>query len=93
MLGDKIIIEKQHKDAGRLIGQKILHSIRNFQNKFILTISGESGSGKSETATALSEFLTKSDIYNLILRQDDYFIYPPKTNNLMRRKDQKIQSS
>ena len=87
MLGDKIIIEKQHKDAGRLIGQKILHSIKTFQNKFILTISGESGSGKSETATALSEFLTQSSISNVILRQDDYFIYPPATNNFMRRED------
>ena len=59
MLGDKIIIKKQHKDAARIIGHKILHSIRNFQNKLIVTISGESGSGKSETATALSEFLNQ----------------------------------
>ncbi len=87
MLGDKIIIEKQHKDAGKIIGYQILHSTKNFQNKFIITIAGESGSGKSETATALSEFLTESGISNVILRQDDYFIYPPKTNNFMRRKD------
>ena len=87
MLGDKIIIEKQHKDAGKIIGRQILHSTKNFQNKFTITIAGESGSGKSETATALSEFLTESGISNVILRQDDYFIYPPKTNNFMRRKD------
>jgi uridine kinase len=89
MLGDKILIEQQHKDASAIIGHHILHSMEGFQSKFTITISGESGSGKSETATALSEFLTKSDIYNVILRQDDYFIYPPKTNNLMRRKDKK----
>ena len=87
MLGDKIIIKKQHKDAARIIGKKILHSIRNFQNKLIVTISGEPGSGKSETATALSEFLNQNSISNSILRQDDYFVYPPKTNNFMRRED------
>tara|TARA_B100001093_G_scaffold250881_1_gene240325 strand:- start:822 stop:1469 length:648 start_codon:yes stop_codon:yes gene_type:complete len=87
MLGDKIIIKRQHKDAARIIGKKILHSISNFQNKFIVTISGESGSGKSETATALSEFLNQNSISNVILRQDDYFVYPPKTNNFMRRED------
>ena len=59
MLGDKIIIKKQHKDAARIIGNKILHSIRNFQNKLIVTISGESGNRNSETATALSEFLNE----------------------------------
>ena len=89
MLGDKIIIEKQHKDAGGIIGRYILDSMEQFQGKSTITISGESGSGKSETATALSEFLTKCDISNVILRQDDYFIYPPKTNNYMRRKDEK----
>ena len=89
MLGDKIIIEKQHKDAGGIIGRHILDSMERFQGKSTITISGESGSGKSETATALSEFLTKCDISNVILRQDDYFIYPPKTNNYMRRKDEK----
>ena len=74
MLGDKIIIEKQHKDAGGIIGRYILDSMEQFQAKSTITISGESGSGKSETATALSEFLTKCDIPNAILRQDDYFI-------------------
>ena len=87
MFGDKIIIEQQHKDAGGIIGLHILSSMEGFQGKFMITISGESGSGKSETATALSQSLTKSKISNVILRQDDYFVYPPKTNNFMRRKD------
>ena len=89
MLGDKIIIEKRHKDAGAVIGRHILNSMELFQSKSTITISGESGSGKSETATALSEYFNKFDVPNVILRQDDYFIYPPKTNNYMRRKDKK----
>ena len=56
MLGDKIIIEKRHRDAGEIIGHFMLNSTQSLQTKYTITISGESGSGKSETATALSEF-------------------------------------
>ena len=87
MLCDKILIEKRHRDAGKIIGLFMLNSIKGLQTKYTMTISGESGSGKSETATALSEFFTKNDIPNVILRQDDYFIYPPITNNFKRRKE------
>ena len=86
MLGDKILIEKRHRDAGEIIGLFMLNSIKGLQTKYTMTISGET-SGKSETATALSEFFTKNDIPNVILRQDDYFIYPPMTNNFKRRKE------
>ena len=89
MLGDNIIIEKQHRNAAEIIGLNILNSVKGSQIKFTITISGESGSGKSETAIALSDFLTKGDFPNVILGQDDYFIYPPKTNNNLRRKDKK----
>jgi len=57
------------------------------QGKFIITIAGESGSGKSETAAALSDLLLKKGIESLVFQQDDYFVYPPKTNAMMRRKD------
>ena len=87
MLGDKIIIEKRHRDASKIIGQHILNLTKGRPTNYTITISGESGSGKSETATALSEFLTKNGISNVILRQDDYFIYPPITNNFKRRKE------
>ena len=89
MLGDKIILEKQHRDAGKTIGHHVLDALKEFQGKYVITVSGESGSGKSETATAVSEYLTEKNIPNVILQQDDYFIYPPKTNNHMRRKNKK----
>ena len=58
------------------------------KDKFIITIAGESGSGKSEIAAVLAELLVeKRDIKSLIIQQDDYFVYPPKTNAKMRRKD------
>jgi uridine kinase len=57
------------------------------QTKFTITIAGESGSGKSEIGAVLSDLLSEKDIKSIILQQDDYFVYPPKTNAEMRRKD------
>ncbi|MCK4820383.1 hypothetical protein KA005_31755 [bacterium] len=65
----------------------LLSQIMQAEGKFIITIAGESGSGKSEIATALSQLLAEKGIKNLILPQDDYFVYPPKTNEKMRRTD------
>ena len=75
MLDDKIIIEKQHKNAGRIIGRHILDSMERFRRKSTITISGESGSGKSETATALSEFLIVEGTYTSILSNVDRRIF------------------
>ena len=48
-------------------------------------ILGESGSGKSETAQAISEKLAGQKISAIILQQDDYFVYPPLTNHQIRK--------
>ncbi len=87
MLGDRIIIKKIHEDAARIIGLKISSYLEETEKKIAIAISGESGSGKSETAEALSEYFTTNKISNLILSQDDYFVHPPKSNNLIRRND------
>ena len=87
MLGDRIIIKKIHEDAARIIGFRILSYLEETEKKIAIAISGESGSGKSETAEALSEYFTTNKISNLILSQDDYFVHPPKSNNLIRRND------
>lgn len=63
----------------------LLPRLKKIQNKFIITIAGESGSGKSEIAAVLSELLSEQDIKSIIFQQDDYFVYPPKTNDKMRR--------
>jgi len=65
----------------------LLPQIMQAEGKFIITIAGESGSGKSEIATALSQLLAEKGIKSLILQQDDYFVYPPKTNARMRRQN------
>jgi len=87
MKGDKLVIQEGHVKAAQHIIQLLLPQIRETQSKFVITIAGESGSGKSEIAAALSEFLSENGIKNAIIQQDDYFVYPPKTNAKMRRKD------
>jgi len=57
------------------------------ENKFVLTVAGESGSGKSETAAAVADALAQHNIDSYIFQQDDYFVYPPKSNDRARRQD------
>ena len=87
MKGDKLIIHEGHLRAAKLISKIILPEIFKTENKFIITIAGESGSGKSEIAESLAQLLSEKNIKSFIFQQDDYFIYPPKTNAEMRRKN------
>lgn len=84
MLGDRLVIKKEHVKAARGIIKLLLPRITGAR-KYIVTIAGESGSGKSEIASVLSESLIGKNIQSIIIQQDDYFIYPPITNAGMRR--------
>jgi len=87
MIGDKLNIKKEYVDAAQGIMELLLPRVKKSEGKFILTIAGESGAGKSEIAFVLSEEFLKKGIKSIILQQDDYFVYPPKTNAKMRKKD------
>lgn len=87
MKGDKLVIEEGHIKAASQIAEVLLPQIEESQGRSVITIAGESGSGKSEIASALSDILSKKGIKSAILQQDDYFVYPPKTNAEIRRKD------
>lgn len=88
MKGDKLIIRDEHRRAARNLLRLLSPRIAEAQNSFIFTIAGESGSGKSEIAAVLGQLLSeKMHISSIILQQDDYFVYPPKTNAKMRRTD------
>lgn len=87
MIGDKLNIKEEHIKVAKRLMELLLPEIRNSKGKLILAISGESGAGKSEIATTLSQQLLREGIKNIILQQDDYFVYPPITNAEMRRKD------
>lgn len=87
MKGDKLLIHDGHVNAARQITKLLLPQIVNASSRFISSVAGESGSGKSEISAVLSEFLSEQLITNIILQQDDYFAYAPRTNARMRRKD------
>ena len=87
MEGDILIIEEHHKRVARQIVKMIGDKIRNSKGKFIMTVAGESGSGKSETAASIANELSTRGVNCYIFQQDDYFIYPPKTNTKKREKD------
>ncbi len=87
MQGDVIIVEEHHARAGKQVVNILLSDIENAPGKYALTVAGESGSGKSETATAIADALEDKGITSVILQQDDYYVHPPKTNDATRRKD------
>lgn len=87
MIGDRLIIKKGHRKAAKGIFDIIIKDVKNKEGKLIITIGGESGSGKSEIASELIHLLSSRSLISYIIQQDDYFVFPPRTNERMRRKD------
>jgi uridine kinase len=87
MKGDSIVIEAHHLRAAGCIVPLLLPLLEQTPGRHAVSIAGQSGSGKSETAAALAEALDGQTIACAILQQDDYFVYPPKTNDGTRRAD------
>ncbi|NOX48729.1 MAG: uridine kinase [Chlorobi bacterium] len=70
MLGDILLIQEKHKKAGEAIIQKILE---NKKDKYIVAISGESGSGKSELTHVIAKGLRKHGIFAKPLHVDNFY--------------------
>ena len=86
MRGDAIVIEEHHRRVAIEILSILQETVKNV-SKYTITVAGESGSGKSETATAIAEALMNAGLATIIFQQDDYFVYPPRTNDQERRSD------
>jgi uridine kinase len=84
MIGDKLIIEQHHTDRAAEICELLAGSLGG---RFVITVAGESGAGKSELAYEISRLLDEGGIQAGILQQDDYFVFPPRTNHEMRRRN------
>jgi len=52
--------------------------------RVVIAVAGESGSGKSTTATSLGHELSTDGIATGLIHQDDYFFRPPRTNHEYR---------
>jgi uridine kinase len=76
-----------HEQVSKIIVSKIIDNIRAKNTRYVVTLAGESGCGKTETSKALVNELKKNDVTALLLGQDNYFFLPPKPNDAMRKKD------
>jgi uridine kinase len=85
--GDVLVIENHHRRAAALIAAALEDAVRADTGRFIISVAGESGSGKSETAAALAERLLRDGFASVVLGQDDYFALPPRANDARRRAD------
>jgi uridine kinase len=84
MLGDVLLIEDKHRVAGEAIIQKILERKKD---KFIIGISGESGSGKSELAHVIAKGLRKHGIMAKPIHIDNYYRILPLERTEWRKKN------
>jgi uridine kinase len=87
MKGDSIIIEEHHRKAAEGIAPILSPILRGSRERYTISVAGQSGAGKSETAQAIAEALERDGIKCVIFQQDDYFVHPPKTNDATRRAD------
>jgi uridine kinase len=83
MLGDILLIEEKHKKAGEAIIKKI---IEKRHDKYIIAISGESGSGKTELAHVVARGLRKHGIMAKPLHTDNYYNTHPLERREWRQK-------
>ncbi len=78
MLGDILLIQEKHKKAGETLIDKILDSKKE---KYIVAISGESGSGKTELAHVIAKGMRKHGIFAKPMHIDNFY----NTHPLKRR--------
>ncbi len=88
MIGDRLIIGKQHTERASELCEMIVKSLSGSEKpRITVSIAGESGAGKSELAVETARLLEEQGFRAAILQQDDYFVFPPKTNHEMRRRN------
>lgn len=87
MLGDVLLINDMHKEAARAICEKVLaeREIKEERYRYVVGISGESGSGKSELAHALGFCLKSNNIRVKVVHTDNYYRIQPLLREEWRR--------
>jgi uridine kinase len=87
MKGDQIIVADVVRTIALQIMDLVLPRIKLVDRLYTIGIAGESGSGKTVLAQALSQALAEGRITSIVICQDDYFRLPPRSNDLKRRDD------
>jgi len=70
MLEDVLLIQDKHREAAAVIVEEIL---KNRKDKYIVAISGESGSGKSELTHVIAKDLRKHGIFAKPVHIDNFY--------------------
>jgi uridine kinase len=86
MIGDKLLAGEYYRWTAGKIFEHIKDKV-SLQEHFILSIGGESGSGKTETASELIKILEDHGCKAYSFQLSDYFHEPPATNRERRMKD------
>jgi uridine kinase len=84
MLGDVLLIGEKHENAAKEILPIIL---KNRKNKFMIAVSGESGSGKTELSHVLAKMLRKEGIVCKPIHIDNYYRIHPLERTEWRKKN------
>ncbi|MBT6235090.1 MAG: hypothetical protein HOI49_03230 [Bacteroidetes bacterium] len=83
MIKEEIEIKEEYAQLGAQICSTVLPLAR-LKNRTVVAVCGESGSGKTVTATSLKMQLNKNGVSSYILHLDSYFKLPPKENHKNR---------
>lgn len=84
MLNDILIIEKKHENAANTLFERVMQT---HTSKFIVAISGEVASGKSEIAHALGRKLIAEGISVKLLHMDNFYKIPPLERTYWRKQN------
>jgi uridine kinase len=89
---DQPLSHGHHGAGGAALAAELYHRLTHSARfasalRFIIGIGGESGSGKSVTATNLAAKLNEAGLRCEIIHQDDYFLRPPRVNHAFRCED------
>jgi len=87
MLGDVLLINDMHKEAAQSICERVLtdRNAKEERYRYVVGISGESGSGKSELAHALGNLLKENNIRVKVIHTDNYYRIQPLLREEWRR--------
>ena len=87
MLGDILLINDMHKDAAQSIFDIVIDDLdkKEERYRYVVGISGESGSGKSELAHALGKLLKENHVRVKVVHTDNYYKIQPLLREEWRR--------
>ncbi len=86
MLGDVLLIGEHHHRAARSIAAEVARR-RGDDRRFVVAISGESGSGKSELAHVLARTLVSSGVVAKPIAVDNFYRIDPLERAAWRRRE------